>query len=102
MKFESCFTAGLASLFGYAVFNGLLSRNPPAAVVPWVLLVPPVSIGSAWLALGERPNAAELVGGALLIVGVLVTMRRVRVARTPRSADRPLPAPPVPSGSAAR
>ncbi|WP_460853171.1 EamA family transporter [Nocardioides montaniterrae] len=99
---STLFTAGLASLFGYAVFNGLLSRNPPAAVVPWVLLVPPVSIGSAWLALGERPNAAELVGGALLIVGVLVTMRRVRVDRTPRSEGRPLPVRPVPSGSVAR
>ncbi|GAB3862216.1 EamA family transporter [Nocardioides maradonensis] len=96
---STLYTAGLASLTGYAIFNGLLARNPSSAVVPWVLLVPPVSIGSAWLLLGERPSVAELAGGALLVVGVLVTMRP---APTRCSEDRTGPARPVPSGSAAR
>lgn len=102
---STLFTAGLASLTGYAIFNGLLGRNPSSAVVPWVLLVPPVSIGSAWLVLGERPTPAEVLGGLLLIAGVLVTLRRgTRPAPgpTPSSAGRPRPAPPVPSGSGAR
>lgn len=98
---STLFTSGLASLVGYAIFNGLLARNPSAAVVPWILLVPPVSIGSAWLVLGERPSVGELAGGALLVAGVLVAMRRGRV-RTPSSAVRPPTARPVPSGSVAR
>ncbi|HWU22373.1 MAG TPA: EamA family transporter [Nocardioides sp.] len=98
---STLYTAGLASLTGYAIFNGLLARNPSSAVVPWVLLVPPVSIGSAWLLLGERPSVAELVGGALLVAGVLVTLRPTR-ARTRCSAEPSRPARPVPSGSAAR
>ena len=72
---STAYTALLASLVGYAIFNGLLSRNPSAAVVPWILLVPPVSIGSAWLLLGEQPTAAELAGGAVLVAGVLVALR---------------------------
>ncbi|MCL2543144.1 MAG: EamA family transporter [Nocardioidaceae bacterium] len=104
---STLYTAGLASLVGYGIFNGLLSRNPSSAVVPWILLVPPVSIGSAWLLLGERPSPAELVGGVLLVAGVLVTLRRsprrtATPAPTPSSADRPRPALPAPSGSAAR
>jgi O-acetylserine/cysteine efflux transporter len=72
---STVYTAGLASLVGYGIFNGLLSRNPSAAVVPWILLVPPVAIGSAWLLLDEQPTAAELLGGAILVAGVLVSLR---------------------------
>lgn len=72
---STLYTAGLASLVGYGIFNGLLSRNPSAAVVPWILLVPPVAMGSAWLLLDERPSAGELVGGAILVLGVLVALR---------------------------
>jgi drug/metabolite transporter (DMT)-like permease len=72
---STLYTAGLASLVGYGIFNGLLSRNPSAAVVPWILLVPPVAMGSAWLLLDEQPAAGELIGGAVLVLGVLVALR---------------------------
>lgn len=72
---STLYTAGLASLVGYGIFNTLLGRNPSAAVVPWVLLAPVVAMASAWLLLAERPNGAELVGGLTMIVGVLVALR---------------------------
>lgn len=75
---STLYTAGLASLVGYAAWNGLLARYPSGAVVPWVLLVPPVGIVSAWLCLGERPGLAELAGGAVLVLGVLVAQGIVR------------------------
>ncbi|GAA4370199.1 EamA family transporter [Nocardioides caricicola] len=80
---STLYTAVLASLVGYGVFNTLLSRNPSSSVVPWVLLAPVVAMASAWLLLDQRPNAAELTGGLLLIVGVLVAIRPPRR----RSAD---------------
>jgi O-acetylserine/cysteine efflux transporter len=79
---STAYTAGLASLVGYGIFNSLLSRNPSASVVPWVLLAPVVAMASAWLLLGQAPNAAEATGGALLIVGVLVALRPSPRART--------------------
>lgn len=75
---STLYTAGLASLVGYGVFNTLLARNPSSSVVPWVLLAPVVAMASAWLLLDQQPNAAELTGGAVLILGVLVAMRPVR------------------------
>lgn len=75
---STLYTAGLASLVGYGVFNTLLSRNPSSSVVPWVLLAPVVAMASAWLLLDQRPNTAELTGGLLLILGVLVAMRPPR------------------------
>src|SRR3954471_13372776 len=65
---STLYTAGLASLVGYGVFNTLLSRNQSSSVVPWVLLAPVVAMASAWLLLDQRPNSAELLGGLLLIV----------------------------------
>jgi O-acetylserine/cysteine efflux transporter len=69
---STLYTAGLSTIVAYGIFNGLLSRNPASAVVPWVLLVPPVGVVSAWLVLDETPAPAELLGGALLVVGALV------------------------------
>jgi O-acetylserine/cysteine efflux transporter len=83
---STAYTAGLASLVGYAVFNGLLSRNPSSSVVPWVLLAPVVAMASAWSLLGQRPTTGELVGGAVLVIGVLVAMRRPSSGEPSRQA----------------
>ena len=72
---STLYTAGLASLVGYGIFNTLLSRNPSSSVVPWVLLAPVVAMASAWLLLGDRPTTAEVAGGLVLVAGVLVALR---------------------------
>jgi len=90
---STAYTAVLASFVGYGAWNSLLARYPSSEVVPWVLLVPPVGIVSAWLCLGEAPGAAELAGGVVLVLGVLVAQGRLR--RRPRTAVGDLPRPPV-------
>ena len=69
------YTAVLASLVGYGIFNTLLSRNPSASVVPWVLLAPVVAMLAAAVLLDERPNGPEAVGGLVMVLGVLVAQR---------------------------
>lgn len=83
---STLYTAGLCTLFGYAVFNGLLGRNPSAAVVPWVLLAPVVAMASAALLLGQAPSLGEVLGGTVLVAGVLVAGIRPRAR--PAAADR--------------
>ena len=73
---SASFTALAASLLGYSIFNSLLARHPASTVIPFTLLVPPVGILSAWLLLHETPNAFELLGGAILLAGVGVTLLR--------------------------
>jgi O-acetylserine/cysteine efflux transporter len=89
---STLYTAGLASLVGYGIFNTLLARNASSSVVPWILLAPVVAMASAWALLGQRPSAGEALGGALLVGGVLVAMRAAgagnavpAVATTPAS-----------------
>ena len=43
-----------------------------------MLVAPAVAMVAAWLLLGDRPNAAELAGGVLLLAGALVALRPPR------------------------
>lgn len=72
---STLYTAWLASLFGYGVWNTLLARHPASAVVPFTMLVPPVGLATAWLFLGEVPTFAEITGGVLLLAGVAIALR---------------------------
>ena len=73
---STAYTALLASLFGYGVWNSLLGRHRAAEVAPYSLLVPVVGMSAALVFRGERPSVRALVGGGLLVVGVSVTTLR--------------------------
>ena len=81
------YTAGLASLVGYTIWNMLLGRYPAALVAPFALLTPPVGLAAAALLLGQVPNPLELAGSAVLVGGVAVGQLRRR-ARDPVAAPR--------------
>jgi len=86
------YTAGLASLVGYTIWNMLLGRYPASVVAPFALLVPPVGLAAAWLLLGEVPNGFELAGSVVLVGGVAIGQLRRRptapvAASTPDSPE---------------
>ncbi|MBH0008258.1 EamA family transporter [Salinibacterium sp. SWN1162] len=70
---STAYTAWLASLVGYGIWNTLLARHAASAVVPFTMLVPPIGMTTAWLALGEVPTVIEVVGGVMLLLGVAIT-----------------------------
>lgn len=72
------YTAGLASLVGYTIWNTLLGRYPAALVAPFALLTPPVGLAAAAIVLGQVPNELELVGSVLLVGGVAIGQLRRR------------------------
>ena len=82
---STLYTAWLASLVGYGIWNTLLARHPASAVVPFAMLVPVVGLTTAWAVQGEVPNGWEAAGGVLLLLGVAITTGVVR-ARDPRRA----------------
>jgi O-acetylserine/cysteine efflux transporter len=86
------YTAYLASVLGFGVWNSLLARHPAASVVPFTLLVPPVGMASAWLLQHERPGPWELAGGGVLLAGVAVTVlagRRRAAPAAPAAGEPP-------------
>jgi O-acetylserine/cysteine efflux transporter len=80
------FTAGMASLVGYTIWNMLLGRYPAALVAPFALLTPPIGLAAAAVALGQVPNALELAGSALLVGGVAVGQLHRRRRREPAAS----------------
>ena len=77
---STAYTALGASLLGYAIWNNLLARYPASAVVPFVLLVPVIGIGAAWIVQNEVPTVLEVVGGAVMLAGVATATIRGRTA----------------------
>jgi O-acetylserine/cysteine efflux transporter len=60
------------SLFGFGVWNWLLSRHPAAVVAPMALLVPVFGMSASALALGEPMQPWKLGAGALVMAGLAV------------------------------
>ncbi len=73
------YVVGASTFFGYTTWNALLHRHPATSVAPFTLLVPVVGITGAWIFLGERPGPVEVVGAAIVIAGLALTVR-VQVA----------------------
>jgi len=71
----------LATLFGFGAWTTLLRLHPAGVVAPFSLLVPLFGMSSAWLVLGERPNAWELAGACVVLAGlVLINLPDRRLA----------------------
>lgn len=78
------YLAFAATTVGWALWGWLMKHYPASTVAPFSLLVPVFGLSSAAVLLGEAVTARSLLGGALVVSGVLTTLR---------SARRPLPLP---------
>jgi O-acetylserine/cysteine efflux transporter len=62
----------VASLFGYGVWAYLMRQYPASTVAPLTLLVPIFGLLSAWVLLGEQVNTVQMLGIAILMLGLLI------------------------------
>jgi O-acetylserine/cysteine efflux transporter len=76
-----------ATFFGFGSWAWLMRRHPASRVVPFALLVPPVGIATAWIALGEQPGVAELIGAVVVLAGLAITTSAVTTS-SPRGTLR--------------
>lgn len=60
------------TLFGYGVWNWLLTRHPAATVTPLALLIPVFGMGASALSLGESLPGWKLGAAALVLLGLAV------------------------------
>ena len=68
------YLAWASTLFGYSVWNFLMSRYPVNRIAPFSLLVPLVGLTTGWLAFGETLKPVHFAGGALLMLGLVVNL----------------------------
>ncbi len=81
------FLAYPATLLGGGIWSWLLGRHPASVVAPFTLLVPITGLASGYLVLGETITAIEVLGAALVIAGLVVTLRRARKSEPPIRLD---------------
>jgi O-acetylserine/cysteine efflux transporter len=62
----------VATLFCFGTWTSLLGQYAAGTVAPYALLVPVSGMASAWVALGERPGATQLVGSVVVLAGLVV------------------------------
>jgi O-acetylserine/cysteine efflux transporter len=79
----------LSTLVGFGAWAWLLGKHPASTVAPFTLLVPVVGIASAWIALGEVPSGAELIGAVVVLSGLALTVGLT----APRRSKLRVPAP---------
>jgi O-acetylserine/cysteine efflux transporter len=72
------FLAYPATLLGGAIWSWLLGQHPASVVAPFTLLVPITGLLSGFLVLGEVVTPLEVAGAALVIAGLIVTLRKPR------------------------
>jgi O-acetylserine/cysteine efflux transporter len=61
-----------ATLLGYGVWSGLLTRYPAARVVPLSLLVPVTGLITARIVLGEQFTPVQWLGGFAVVAGLMI------------------------------
>jgi len=74
------------TIFAFAVWAYLLSRHPAATVTPFALLVPVAGIFGSWFFLGEVMRPIEALGGAVIVIGLVLNVFGARLARRMRPA----------------
>jgi O-acetylserine/cysteine efflux transporter len=87
------YIAFVATTLGWAAWASLLKRYPAAVVAPFSMLVPVFGLGSAAALLGEPLTLRRLLATALVVGGVMITLRGSRAPRTAQPAGVAAPAP---------
>ncbi len=79
----------LSTLLGYGLWNHLIMRHGAGRIAPFSLMVPIFGIVAASLVLGESFVAMDIVGAALILLGLLIHVFGGRLgARLRRVAAR--------------
>lgn len=86
---STAYTAYLATLVGYGIFNTLLARHQASLVAPFTLLVPPVGLLTASVVQHEAPGPLEITGSVIMLAGVAITAIRSARARTGNPSQQP-------------
>jgi O-acetylserine/cysteine efflux transporter len=70
-----------ATVLGFGTWSALIGRYPAASVAPFTMLVPPIGLAAAWVALGERVSPLAALGSAGVVGGLLWPSLAARLAR---------------------
>jgi O-acetylserine/cysteine efflux transporter len=77
------YLAFAATTVGWGLWGALMARYPASTVAPFSLLVPVFGLSFGALLLREAVTGRDVAAAALILTGVLLTLRAPRVAISP-------------------
>lgn len=87
MSFSMMLFLGLfCSVVAFLLYNTGLKELPPSSVTSMLNLVPFFGVFFSWLLLGEQVTLRKLIGGAIIIVGVMISARQAKPHGIPDEA----------------
>jgi len=72
------YSALVASIVGHGLFFHLVQRHPVTTIMPYLQLIPLFGVVFGILVWGDRPGWRLYVGGAVLLLGILIITLRAR------------------------
>ena len=83
------YIAFAATTVGWGLWGALMARYPASTVAPSALVVPVFGLSFGALLLGEPITGRDVAAAALILAGVMLTLRAPRMAISPLVADSP-------------
>lgn len=93
------FLGVFCSVIAYLLYNRGLKTMAPSTITSMLNLMPIIGVFFSWILLGEQVTLRKIVGGAIVILGVMLSVRKSKSDLTV-SAGESAPSEPLPESAA--
>lgn len=81
------FLGVFCSVIAFLLYNHGLKTMAPSTITSMLNLIPIFGVFFSWLLLGEQVTPRKFIGGAIVILGVMLSIRRTKEENTLRIAE---------------
>lgn len=93
------FLGVFCSVIAYLLYNRGLTTMAPSTITSMLNLMPIIGVFFSWILLGEQVTLRKIVGGAIVILGVMLSVRKSKSDLTVRAGES-APSEPMPESTA--
>ena len=79
------FLGVFCSVVAYLLYNRGLKTMAPSTVTSMLNLMPIIGVFFSWVLLGEQVTLRKIIGGAIVIFGVMLSVRKTKTERVPET-----------------
>lgn len=85
------FLGVFCSVVAYLLYNRGLTTMAPSTVTSMLNLMPIIGVFFSWLLLGEQVTLRKIIGGAIVIFGVMLSVRKTKADTATETVQMPKP-----------
>ena len=85
------FLGVFCSVVAYLLYNRGLTTMAPSTVTSMLTLMPIIGVFFSWLLLGEQVTLRKIIGGAIVIFGVMLSVRKTKADTATETVQMPKP-----------